>query len=96
MLTNENLLVERRHPPSGVQRLYLFPDGVHGLSCVNSPALNAFPYAWEIAVVKFSNTDPLNLYFRFHYREDASDCIQVFSTDDEANAFITRMAEEFK
>lgn len=82
MLTDENLELERPHI-SGVQRLYKFTNG-YGLSVVNATELHSFKFRWEIAVLDPKGT--------LTYDTVLTDDVEVFYTDEEANAFIQRAA----
>ncbi len=85
MLTDKHLMKEEASELGGVQRLYKFPSG-YGLSAVNSHILHSYPFAWEIAVIKFaSDTD-----WSLDYTTPLTSDVEVFSTDEEANAFIDK------
>lgn len=102
MLTDLNLFSEHEHEHnlnffktksfSGVQRIYRFNNN-YGLSLVNFPTLHTFPFAWEAAVIRFysSNSDE----FEIVYDTELTDDVEVFDTDEEANAFIERAAQLF-
>lgn len=92
-LTNRHLLLERPHPSlDGVQRIYLFNAG-YGLSLVNSPKLHSYPFAWEAAVLKDIDKD--GNFGGIIYHTPLTSDVEVFKTDDEANAFIQKAAEYF-
>lgn len=85
MLTDENLVLERPHfcfP--GVQRIYALPNGM-GLSFVNPPELHNYPFAWEAAVLSATEGSWILVY-----STPLTSDVEVFFTDDEANAFIAR------
>lgn len=86
-LTDDMLVKERPHRLGGTQRLYKLPNGF-GLSLVNAPRLHAYRYAWEAAVV----TDMMDNgeWGDLTYDTPLTDDVEVFETDDEANAFIAR------
>lgn len=93
-LTDEYLLIERPHKISfvgGVQRIYRFPSGF-GLSAVNGQVLHAYPFAWEIAVLKGVKDD--GKFEGLTYDTPLTNDVEVFSTDREANEFIHRAAKE--
>lgn len=69
----------RPHRIGNEQVIYALPNG-YELSCVNSPMLHAYPYAWEIAV--FDKNGALT------YDTPLTDDVEVFGSDDEANSFI--------
>jgi hypothetical protein len=83
-LTDKYLERERPHL-NGVQRLYKFASGFK-LSLVNSPMLHAYPFAWEAAVIGPDGD--------ITYSTPLTDDVEVFQSDDEANAFIERAAAE--
>lgn len=89
-LTNDYKHVDRPHGPllthQGIQRLYEFPGG-WGLSCVDNPALHSFKFAWEIAVLRHGHLD---------YSTPLTEDVEVFMSDDEANAFIHKAAKYFE
>ena len=85
-LTNDMLVLERPHmldPLSSdyVQRIYKLPNG-YGLSLVNAPILHHYPYAWEAAVLGRDGN--------LHYGTPLTSSVEVFMSDDQANAFIER------
>jgi hypothetical protein len=87
MLTDEYLKQERPNHIGGVQRLYEFPGG-WGLSLINSPRAHSFRFAWEAAVIGPGGG--------LNYETPLTSDVEVFDTDDEANAFIAKAAEYFK
>ena len=91
MLTDDGLLEQRTHPSGigGVQRIYRWGSG--GLSLVNSPKLHHFSFAWEAAVLSFDSGGDWCLT----YETPLSSDVEVFRTDDEANAFIAKAKEHF-
>ena len=87
-LTSEDLLLERPNLyVGGVQRIYRFKNG-YGLSLINGPLAHAYPFAWEAAVLEDVSEDGNN--FELTYDSPLTDDIIVFSSDEEANAFIRR------
>jgi hypothetical protein len=85
-LTDKFLETERDNRSiGGTQRLYKFPSGF-GLSLINSPRAHGYAYAWEAAVLAPNGA--------ITYDTPLSGDVEVFSTDDEANAFIERAAAE--
>lgn len=96
MITNKNLLIDRPHPIGGVQRIYKFKDG-NGLSVVNCKMLHSYPFAWEIAVISNVRKTRFGEIVFDDLRHDtplASD-VEVFMSDEEANAFIEKAAKYF-
>jgi len=93
-LTDECLLSERPHhaPIGGVQRIYRFKDG-HGLSLVNGPMLHSYEFAWEAAVLKDVRDD--GRFGSLDYDTPLTSDVEVFDSDDEANAFIKRAIAHF-
>lgn len=89
-LTETNLVQERSHL-DGVQRLYR--DGRYGLSLVNGPMLHGYDFAWEAAVLDYGSADGGR--FNLTYETPLTNDVEVFSTDDEANAFIARAFDWF-
>jgi hypothetical protein len=103
MLTDLNLFSEHEHnfdaPEffriqgfSGIQRLYRFNNN-YGLSLVNTPILHSYPFAWEAAVIKFDSVD--SDVFQIIDDTELTDDVEVFYTDEDANAFIERAAALF-
>lgn len=94
MLIDDHLLEEHVHPNGlgGVQRIYRFKSG-YGLSAVNSPMLHGYPFAWEIAVLKGVEEDG-GWDGDLCYDTPLTDGVEVFMTDEDANAFIRRAAVE--
>jgi hypothetical protein len=85
-LTNTNLIIQRSHI-GGVQRLYKIGNG-YGLSLVNSPLLHSYKFAWEAAVLKGLKDD--GSFDSITYDTPLTDDVEVFDSDDEANAFINK------
>lgn len=87
-LTNENLVEERPHPIGlgGVQRIYRFKNGWE-LSLVNTPMLHHYPFAWEAAVMDSSG---------LRYDTPLTSDVEVFDSDEEANAFIKKAQNYFE
>jgi len=84
MLTDKYPFTERRTTPDGTQRIYSCGDW--GLSCINTPRARSHPFAREIAIMYggwLCYTTPL------------TDGVEVFDTDDEANAFIDKAMAYF-
>lgn len=92
MLTEKNCLIEKPHFGGGVQRIYRFPGG-YGLSMVNSPMLHSYPFAWEAAVV--TDVTDNGGFSGLTYDTPLTSDVEVFDTEDEANAFIERAAAHF-
>lgn len=103
MLTDLNLYSEHEHnftcPDylknkgfNGTQRLYRFNNN-YGLSLVNTPILHNFPFAWEAAVIKFDHSKSDE--FHIVYDTELTDDVEVFFTDEKANAFIEKAAALF-
>lgn len=84
-LTDENLVSERPHL-DGVQRRYQLGDW--SLSLINGPMAHFYPFAWEAAV--FGPDGHLS------YSTPLTSDVEVFSTDDEANAFIEKAFAWFR
>ena len=82
-LTDDGLTLQRDNF-DGVQRIYELPNG-YSVSMVNAPIFHVYPYAWEAGVLgpdgMLSSDTPL------------TDSVEVFYTDDEANAFLLRAFE---
>ena len=94
-LTDENLLTERSHINSsigGIQRIYRFKNNF-GLSLVNSPMLHSYPFAWEAAVLE--KVSDKGTSFKLTYDTPLTNDIEVFSSVEEANEFITKAAKYF-
>lgn len=91
-LTDKWLVLERDHDPfiGGVQRIYRFDSG-YGLSAVNGSMLHSYKFAWEIAVLEGVKED--GGFENLTYSTPLTDDVEVFDTDEEANAFIERAAE---
>lgn len=54
LVDNSYFVTERPHRSGGgVQRIYR--AGMYGLSCVNAPLLHSYPFAWEVAVLRFKS-----------------------------------------
>lgn len=85
-LTTEFPFNETPHPGApyigGVQRVYTLPNG-YALSCINGAQKHYYDFAWEIAVLL---PDDKGLAYETPLTED----VEVFMTDEEANAFIER------
>lgn len=94
MLTDKNLILERPHPSGfgGVQRIYRFNNG-NGLSLVNSSMLHSYPFAWEAAVI--SGVKENGDFKDLNYDTELTSDVEVFSSDDEANAFIEKAEKLF-
>lgn len=92
-LTNDCLLLERpNRGVGGSQRVYRFKGG-HGLSVINSPMAHAYPFAWEIAVVKNVTDD--GDFDGLDYSTGLTEDVEVFMNDDDANDFIARAKNHF-
>ena len=88
MLTYDGLVEELPNPIGGVQRLYRWGDW--GLSLINSPMAHSYPFAWEAAVLHWEGKN-----FSLDYSTELTDDVEVFESDDEANAFIARARASF-
>lgn len=89
-LTDKNLVTERVHL-GGVQRVYR--DGRYGLSLVNAGMLHAYPFAWEAAVTDYGSPDGEK--WSLTYDTPLTDDVEVFATEEEAEAFIAKAFEWF-
>lgn len=89
-LTDQNLVTERDHI-GGVQRVYR--DGRYGLSLVNGAMLHSYPFAWEAAVLDFGSPDAEKS--NLTYDAPLTNDVEVFDTDEEADAFIAKAFEWF-
>ena len=92
-LTNEGLVSEQPHKSAfigGVQRMYRWGD--YGLSVVNGPVLHAYPFAWEIAVLKYDEKGRFDLVYDTPLTGD----VEVFGTDEDANEFIEKARKYFE
>jgi len=92
MLIQSHLTLSRPHPAfptSGTQHIYDLGKG-YGLSVVNPPQLHYYPFAWEIAVVKIEQTAPLDFSITIDYSTPLTQDVEVFETDEQANAFIQK------
>ena len=85
MLSRKHLLLEKPHSLGGVQRIYRFKSG-KGLSVVNSPRLHSYDYAWEAAVI--TDVQDNGEFASIDYSTPLTEDVEVFMSDDEANAFI--------
>lgn len=90
-LTDENLVEERAHFGDGVQRVYRV--GRYGLSLVNAPMLHNYPFAWEAAVTDYGTPD--GAAWKLTYATPLSSDVEVFSTEDEAAAFLAKAFDWF-
>lgn len=77
-LTNENLVMERPHF-GGVHRVYEVGD--YGLSLINAKIFHRWAFAWDAAVLHKGELT---------YSTPLTCDVEVFDTDDEANAFIEK------
>ena len=80
-LNAENLISTTAHPLGGEQLIYLF-DNDYGASCINSPLAHAFPYAWEIAILKDDN---------ICYTSGLTEDVYIANTEEEAIEFLERI-----
>lgn len=86
MLTDDNLIsTSDDQLIRGCHKIYRFESG-YGLSLINGQELHAFPFAWEIAVLKdvSKNGDEYSIT----YDTELTDDVEIFTSDDEANQFI--------
>lgn len=90
-ITDEGLLEERPHHISGTHRIYRFTGG-WGLSLINNPMAHFYPFAWEAAVIRVL---PDGIY-ELDYSTDLTSDVEVFFTDEEANAFIQKAKAYFE
>lgn len=86
MLTNDDLLSEEPHVIGGRQRKYLFAGGWK-VSLIDSPMAHAYDFAWEAAVI-----DPDG---KIRCDTPLTSDVEVFATDDEANAFLAKAKSYF-
>ena len=92
-LTDDNLLMELPHSLGfGLQRLYRI--GNYGLSCVNPKILHSYPFAWEIATIKYKGEDTND--FDLVYDTGLTGDVEVFYSDEETNEFIEKAFVVFK
>lgn len=84
MLTDKYPFTERRANLGGTQRIYSCGDW--SLSCINGAWAHSYPFAWEIAI---AHGDCLC------YITPLTDNVEIFDTDDEANAFIDKAMAYF-
>ena len=83
-LTTVGLIEERLHSiGSGVQRLYRW--GSKGLSVVNPQMLHSYPFAWEVAVLRWEGDE-----YHLDYSTELTSDVEVFLSDEGTNAFINR------
>lgn len=84
-MTLTNLCLRDERPlNSGVQRNYALPNG-YELSLINNPDAHIFPYAWEGAVINPDN--------RLDYDTPLTNDVEVFHTEEQAEAWIIRAIE---
>lgn len=83
-MTDRDLVASRDTGISGEQRIYRWGDW--GLSVVNGPALHAYQYAREAAVVRFTGESPFA--FELDYSTPLTSDVAVFDTDEAADAFV--------
>lgn len=81
MLTDRNLHLERANSIGGVQRLYKLANG-YVLSLINAEIAHSYSYAWEAAVISDIEKGVCV------YDTPLANDVEVFMSDDEANAFI--------
>lgn len=86
-LIDDYLVVRRKNSVfiGGDQIIHRLPNG-YGLSCINSPAAHAFPFAWEIAVL--SPGTKIGTFRGLDYTTPLTNGVEVFDTDEAANDFI--------
>jgi hypothetical protein len=68
--------------------------GDYGLSVIDSPRAHSYPYAWEVAVVRFP-TDKWEDGFTLLYDTPLTSDVEVFMTDKDASDFINRAFDYF-
>ncbi len=81
VLNCENLVSITSHPLGGEQLIYLFANG-YGASCINTSLAHAFPYAWEIAVLKDDS---------ICYTSGLTEDVYVANTEEKAIEFLERI-----
>lgn len=91
-MTNEGLLLTRHSGIAGEQRLYRWGDW--GLSVVNGPMLHAYSFAREAAVLYFTDKRGLN-DFELCYSTPLTSDVEIFHSDEDADAFVIRAREYF-
>jgi len=96
-ITDEGLLEERPHHISGTHRIYRFTGG-WGLSLINNPMAHFYPFAWEAAVIRVlpRGSRRTNGIYELDYSTDLTSDVEVFFTDEEANAFIQKAKVYFE
>jgi hypothetical protein len=77
----------------GTQILYRVGD--YGLSVLDSPILHSYPFAWEIAVIRFRSEDSKK-DFDLLYDTPLTDDVKVFFNDEDASDFINRAFDFFR
>lgn len=90
MPLTDDMLVKasiRNDLSGGDSRLYKLPNGF-GLSAQNDKILHYYSFAWEIAVV--TNMQDDGTFDTLTYDTPLTEDVEVFDTDEEANAFIAR------
>lgn len=60
----------------------------YGLSCVNSPMLHHYPFAWEVAVLKFKKEVKDARDFEIKYDTGLTENVEVFETVEETREFV--------
>lgn len=84
MALTDLCLKSERPLDSGVQRTYALPNG-YELSLINSLYAHTYPYAWEGAVI--------NPRGRLEYGTPLTSSVEVFLTDEQADAWIIHAIE---
>lgn len=84
MLTDDGLLLERSYLFGGTQRLYRW--GNYGASAVNSSMLHHFPFAWEVAVLRYEGERGW-----LAYDTPLTNDVEVFASDSATNEFLMKI-----
>lgn len=85
MLTDDGLLLERSYLFGGTQRLYRW--GNYGASAINDSVLHAFPFAWEVAVLRYVDEDAAELVYDTPLTND----VKIFASDSDTNEFLMKI-----
>lgn len=90
-LTNKGLLFQANNYIGGVQRIYRF--GLYGLSLINSPYAHFYPFAWEVAVIRF--TGGADWQYTLDFSTPLTSSVEVFKTTKATNDFIKKAENLF-
>jgi hypothetical protein len=86
MITDKWLISETENTGlGGKQRLYRFPSG-YGLSMINFKLAHSYSFAWEGAVLRDMRENGKS--GGLDYSTPMTSDVEVFMSDDEANAWI--------